>query len=489
MPPKKIYKPRQEMIKDFKGSESEIAAFKEATQDDNYIFASTFIEQIGVLCHFLRNETIRVKYRQIGDIFSASRQKIRKYHMKYLRGEGIDGRPTKLTAEETEILKAEIIRCHSNSYYPTIYDVERFITNKFKKHLYIDTIRHFIRIKFNDLFKNVPGTPLEDKRFQSSIIQIENNINQLKSSIQGIPIDFIFNLDEMGCSEYEDRQERTVIVPIQYKYSTAPYPVSRTEKHATCLACINLNGLFCPPQYVVQRSTIDSELYNFLDPESIQIVNSESGYVNSQSLTNWFYNCFLAKLHKLREEKHYTGPALLIMDGYLAHYKSILNINLTQENLKIHYLVPHTSEQTQPLDLGIFAIAKRFMSNYKNNNELSRQTNQILKIHTALCQSTTMFHCRSAFKAIGIETIVRYDGNILKVFANLNLCKITKIREYQIEHIDLLIKNFMPLTPNQIYIYQNYQNKNRSSSRIPIMQFNSNYKYQQLPMPLIFTKK
>lgn len=168
------------------------------------------------------------------------------------------------------------------------------------------------------------------------------------------------------------------------------------------------------------------------------------------------------------------------MDGYLAHYKSILNINLTQENLKIHYLVPHTSKQTQPLDLGIFAIAKRFMSNYKNNNELSRQTNQILKIHIALCQSTTMYHCRSAFKAIGIETIV---------FANLNLCKITKIREYQIWHIDLLIKNYMPLIPNQIYIYQNYQNKNRSSSRIPIMQFNSNYKFQQLPMPLIFTKK
>ena len=78
------------------------------------------------------------------------------------------------------------------------------------------------------------------------------------------------------------------IVPIHYKYSTAPYPVSRTEKHATYLACINLNGLICPPQYVVQRSTIDSELYNFLDPDSIQIVNSESGFVNSQSLTNWF---------------------------------------------------------------------------------------------------------------------------------------------------------------------------------------------------------
>ena len=64
----------------------------------------------------------------------------------------------------------------------------------------IDTIRHFIRIKFNDLFKNVPGTPLEDKRFQSSIIQIENIINQLKSSIQGIPIDFIFNIDEIHSS-------------------------------------------------------------------------------------------------------------------------------------------------------------------------------------------------------------------------------------------------------------------------------------------------
>lgn len=51
----------------------------------------------------------------------------------------------------------------------------------------------------------------------------------------------------MGVSEFEDCHERTVNVPVDYPRSRAPYPISRSEKHGTCLACINFCGLFCPP--------------------------------------------------------------------------------------------------------------------------------------------------------------------------------------------------------------------------------------------------
>lgn len=299
---KKQCKPAQEMVQNLKGSPEEVQAFNLAVLEDEFIFASTFIQQIGFLCEKLRTDVLRVKYRQIGEIFGVSRQKVQKCHMKYLRGDGIDGHPPILSPRELQMVEDEIHRLHRVSYYPTAYRISEFIYNNFHKNFYLDTIRHIIRLKFQKIFKSVTGVPLEDKRFESSITDIENNLNLLSRSINGIPIEFIFNLDEMGVSEFEDGREKVVIVPIDYRFTTAPYPVCRVEKHSTCLACINYNGLFCPPQYILQRSTIDSEIYQYLDPNSIQCVHTETGYINSKSFIHWIYSQFLPALNNLRQK-------------------------------------------------------------------------------------------------------------------------------------------------------------------------------------------
>ena len=119
-----------------------------------------------------------------------------------------------------------------------------YIFNPFNKSLYKDTVRHLIRYKYTDKFKNVLGVPMEDNRLNSNIIEIEENINNLRRSIIGIPIEFLFKLDEMGVSEYEDGRSKTVIVPINYSNCTAPYPVSRKGKHCTCLQIILFTTIY-----------------------------------------------------------------------------------------------------------------------------------------------------------------------------------------------------------------------------------------------------
>ena len=208
---------------------------------------------------------LKIKYRQIGYVFAISRQKAPKCHIKFLRSEGIDGRPPILTPDELQIIEEEIKKQHQYSFYPSVNEITQSIIKNFKKFSSTDTVRHILRNKFKNTFKSITGVPLEDNRFNSKILEIENNINQLGRSINGLPIQFIFNIDEMGVSEFEYGRERTVIVPWDYQHSRAPYPISRSEKHATCLACINLCGLFCPPPYDVQRSTFDSDTYTYLD--------------------------------------------------------------------------------------------------------------------------------------------------------------------------------------------------------------------------------
>ena len=107
---KKISKPPQQRTCSFHGTEEESKAFNELIQNDTYIFANTFIEQVGFLSENLRTQTICVKYRQIGDVFGISKQKARKLHMKFMRGVGRDGRPPCLTDEKIILLDNEINR-------------------------------------------------------------------------------------------------------------------------------------------------------------------------------------------------------------------------------------------------------------------------------------------------------------------------------------------------------------------------------------------
>lgn len=88
-------------------------------------------------------------------------------------------------------------------------------------------------------------------------------------------LQFIFNLVEMELSDFEDEQRHSVIVPINYYKAFSPFPVSRATKLATFLVCINPYGLFCKPQYIVQRSSVYSEMYDHLSSESFQIVHAE----------------------------------------------------------------------------------------------------------------------------------------------------------------------------------------------------------------------
>ena len=135
------------------------------------------------------------------------------------------------------------------------------------------------------------------------------------------------------------------------------------------------------------------------------------------------------------------------------------------------------------------------------NPLLSRQTNQILRIHNSLIQSTAPMNYRASFRCIGIDSQIKFitlDSvqviavfNILlvvmltgapdtsyllhHVIAAFNYLKIKYIfiiRNYTVQYIEQLIQWQMPLSQNQIYIYnhKNLQNKPKSS-RITIPSF------------------
>lgn len=155
---------------------------------------------------------------------------------------------------------------------------------------------------------------------------------------------------------------------------------------------------------------------------------------------------FLPNLRDLRQKYNYYGPSVLILDGYLSHNRAIKDINFEDDNLIIHFIPPRTSDQVQPLDLGLFSIVRRFESNYRNDSQLSYQSNQILKIEQTLSQAASKQNCIKAFNAAGF--VIRYTVDVGQVnqFFEFDITQCSHVRAYDIGYITNLITNNMPLT-------------------------------------------
>lgn len=308
LPPLKIVGP-------FNGTEEEFKQYTIAICSANFKNARSFCEQVGALCSYLRNGTFKVSYRIIGKVFNKDKSSIRDQHMNFLRGEVPDGRPPMLKDSQLGEIYDYIIGLHSNaSYpiYPSYKDVDTFIQSNFGIVLIPDTLRHIFREKFHDYFKSCLGKPMEDKRLFSSIVDIEENLSSLSQIIQGIPIEFVFNCDEMGEQTWADAQTQTLIVPVGFPYEYAPYPVSRSGRHASVLVAINPLGMAGEPQFTVPRENLDSEIYQVIHKSAIQVVHTKKGYVTTDSFKYWFENSFLPHLRLLRVKHNYQGPAVLI---------------------------------------------------------------------------------------------------------------------------------------------------------------------------------
>lgn len=137
------------------------------------------------------------------------------------------------------------------------------------------------------------------------------------------------------------------------------------------------------------------------------------------------------------------------MDGLKAHEDLVENINADEEKITFHFLVPHSSDQTQPLDVGLFGIMKRFEQNYEKINDLSQQSNQLIKIINCLYKAATPYNCKAAFKGTGITSYIQTISDQKIEFARFDLTKCCKVRHYDLAHINELVLNHKPLTINQ----------------------------------------
>jgi hypothetical protein len=78
--------------------------------------------------------------------------------------------------------------------------------------------------------------------------------------VDGVPCEFLFNVDETGDSDHSDSREVRVIVSIDFGELSLPVPFDRHSKRSTFVACIAADGFRMKPFAIVDHVTAEKEL-------------------------------------------------------------------------------------------------------------------------------------------------------------------------------------------------------------------------------------
>ena len=143
------------------------------------------------------------------------------------------------------------------------------------------------------------------------------------------------------------------------------YPIQRKADRTSFLGCVTASGDFLKPLIVLKRQTVFEtlKLHGYTN-DKVMFGESKKGYITAQLFLEWINYVFCPYVREKRFQYRYSGPGILIMDGCTAHKDQYLIQTIeTTTNCKIFFLPPHSSNQLQVLDLGLFHIHKNNIRN------------------------------------------------------------------------------------------------------------------------------
>ena len=415
--------------------------FQTCVESREFAGAASEREQVHLVYKWAQDHAPDISLRQIADFFQLSKSTIW-HHLRKPVESGVaqspcsNGRPSLLTPDQMTELSAFIQSRFEQKIPATYEDCREFLLERFDLAVQSSSLRAFITRC--GLFKTVTGHPIEDLRAFCSEKAIDAYLSQLENTlnIACVPAAFIINIDEAGFAQFADRHTTTRIVPASYALNSVGVPVSRAEKRATMLAGICADGSALKPLIIVQRDTLERELLvRGYTADKIMFETTEKGYMNTEVFIKWGRSCFIPEMQRRRQDFGYDGPIILLLDQFGCHCNDVFVAMCEEQNILCMFLPPHTSDQLQPCDLGLFGIQKRWMSSIQIPDGLNWQTKQIVRIIDSYRMATTFKNVTSAFRRAGIVTYL--DDN-LRLMARVDIRYSSAVRHLQCEDDDTL---------------------------------------------------
>jgi hypothetical protein len=192
----------------------------------------------------------------------------------------------------------------------------------------------------------------------------DETVDCLARLAQGRPTELVFNLAEVGISDWEDRKSKTVIVPKALSKHAIHHRLSRKLKYVTIIACVSPAGESLITYVVTSQDS--ARLREQLTRPEVRfgtdfiLKGRSKPYIKAEIFHDYIRSVFLPNLDALRSlEQFAMEDAVLLMDDCSCHVKEeVLNL-LRDGRVRVIAWPPHTTHIFQELDLSLFGVLKR----------------------------------------------------------------------------------------------------------------------------------
>jgi hypothetical protein len=173
------------------------------------------------------------------------------------------------------------------------------------------------------------------------------------------------------------------------------------------------------PFVIVDRATVEAEVgLCGYDSSNVCLGPQENAFMTTRLFELWAREVFFPAVAQRRAEFGYTGRALLLLDGLGSHHTDEFLQTCASQNIDVLFLIPHSSDQTQPLDVLAFALMKRHFSGSRFSPLENPQSNRLVRILGAWSESSAPDHNIEAFVGTGqvpFEEALRFGEYYLRV--------------------------------------------------------------------------
>ena len=371
--------------------------FLESLSDSSFLQARTFREQ----CRFFLDAAPDVSPNQVAKLFDVDPHCVRDQYSKLRQPPGPTGRPAILNSDQVVAVLAFLHERAQSSHQATVNDCLNFISESFHVDMIPDTFRKWVNR--STAFCTTEGRPMEQQRMEVTGEQIGSYFETLRDAIEGVPASLVFNLDESGFQRYADARNQVMIV--EKARQSLFFGVPRAEKRATFLATVCADGGTVKPLVIVPRATIESELLLAgYTQDRVVLAHSDSGFVTTEIFTRYLRDVLIPHINFRRWELGYYGHAVVIWDNCSCHCHDAICELLEANNVRLVALPPHSSDQLQPLDVGLFGNMKGAQTRVHVPEEMSIQSRQVIRILSAFHATFHPLAITSAFRRAGVST-------------------------------------------------------------------------------------
>jgi hypothetical protein len=281
-----------------------------------------------------------------------------------------------------------------------------FVISNYNKTVSRGWVDSFLRRHENEL-KTCRSFPQEDTRFLVPQEYLNQHITNMKTLVCGKLAELVFNLDEVGSSDWEDRMTRKVIVPSRVDANDVFHPVSRRCRHMTLLVCVSAAGdALCPMIILGQAIPNDLWATGLRPKEDARIYRREPPYMDEKLFFKYLAKVFVPYVLAVREKlERGAEQAVLLMDGMKAHCSDRVLKYLGDNNIAAITFPSHTTNLFQPLDLSFFGALKQRKDRTEGESAANSVRHQVTKLLRAYEETSSSFNIRGSFFRAGFRYV------------------------------------------------------------------------------------